>query len=218
MANTQEPHSKIYKTQGATALVVSSGAQIQITSGGEINLGAGASANFTSGRVKMPGNLARGYSALVAVAAKTTATASGLITSFTTGTQPSLRTFEQASGALVFRWTSAAGLANPLYYAPWRVPDDLSTAEILKLHYTARASGNAATNQLNFVVRAGTATADIGTTGPVDYSATHAERTISIASGSVPASGLVNVTVFPTAASGTVSLFGLGISYGKKTS
>ncbi len=218
MANTQEPHSPIYKTQGATALVFSSGAELQVTSGAEINLGIGATANFTSGVVKMPGNLARGYDSLVARAAKTTATASGVITGFTTGTQPFLRTFEQASGALVYGWTSAAGMGNPLYYEPWRIPNDLSTADPLRLHYTARASGNAATNQLNFAIRAGTATADLGTTGPVDYSATHAERTISVASGSVPASGILNVSVFPTAASGTVRLFGLGISYGKKTS
>lgn len=192
-------------TQGATALQVDANGSIVFTGGG---------INLTSGTVTLPGNLARGYIPLVARAAKTTATASGVVTALTTGTQPSLKTFEVTSGALVYAWATAN--VNPLIFEPVRVPDDLSTAGPMRIHYTAE-NGSAATDDINFQVRVGTATANIGATAAL--STTPVERSISIASGSVPSTGLINVTVFPgTHATGVVSLFAAGISYQKKTS
>lgn len=214
MANTQEPHSKVYKTQGASAIVVSSGGEIQITSGGEISLGAGASANFTSGTVALPGNLRRGYDTLIVKGAKTTATASGVVTAFTTAVHPKLKTFEVASGALLYEW--ATGHVEPLLYEPWRIPDDFSTGDGLYVHFTGE-SVSGATNDLNIAVRSGTATADLGTTAAL--TSTPSEQYIEVGATALPASGLLNVSIFPSAhATGAISLFSAGISYYRSSS
>lgn len=198
---TQLGQSKVYRKQGST----------------ELTIDAGGYLNAASGKVLMPGVLARGYSTLVPYAAKTTATASGLVVTFTTGTQPSLKTFEIASGPIVFTWVSGAGNDNPLLMAPWRVPEDLSTADPLRVYYNAKNTSGA-THDCAILVRAnGTATANVGTTGPLTTNPV--TRYISVASGSVPASGTINVAFRPTSnASGGVSLYSMGISYAKKTS
>lgn len=197
---TQSGQAKVYRKQGATEQVIDAGGYL----------------NIASGKVRFPGNLARGYDSLVPVAAKTTATASGVITNFTTGTQPSIRTAEIASGSLIYGWSTAAGNDNPLYCAPWRVPNDLSTADPIRIHYKMRTSG-AATNGVAFIARANAATADIGATAVL--SSSPAEAYIEIASGSVPATGCINLTIKPnTHATGNVALYSIGVSYGRKTS
>ena len=188
----------VYRDQG--------GATLHVSTGGMLNL--------SSGRVTFPGNLARGYIPLVPRGVKTTATASGIVTAWTTAVGPSFKTFEVASGIAVYNWATAN--VNPLIFENVRVPDDLSTAGALNLVYTAE-SASGATNDITFQIRSGTATGNLGATGAL--STTPVERTISVASGSVPASGLIGVSVFPgTHATGTVSLYAAGLSYAKRTS
>lgn len=170
--------------------------------------------DFSSGTVRMPGNLGRGYIPLVPAGTKTTATASGIVSLLTSGLAPSMKTFEVTSGVLAIQWATAN--VNPVVFQNVRVPDDLSTAVPLRLLFTAE-NASAATDDLNWQIRAGTATANLGAT--VALSTTPIERTVSVASGSVPSSGFIGVTVFPgTHATGTVSLYTAGLSYGLKSS
>ena len=182
--------------------------------GSSMHIDASGHLDISSGRVTFPTNLARGYIPLVPAGTKTTATASGIVSLLTSGLAPSMKTFEVTSGVLAIQWATAN--VNPVVFQNVRVPDDLSTAVPLRLLFTAE-NASAATDDLNWQIRAGTATANLGAT--VALSTTPIERTVSVASGSVPSSGFIVVAVFPgTHATGVVSLFTAGLSYGKKTS
>lgn len=215
--------AKVYFPQGATEMVVASGGRVTLEAGstlsavGVVNMTPTAGTiNLSAAVLTLPANLGRGYIPLVARGVKTTATASGIVTAWTTAVQPNLKTFEVASGVPVYTWTSAAGNANPLIFEPVRIPDDFSTGGPLRVVYTGRTSG-AATNDINVIIRSGTATANLGATGAL--SSTPTERTISVASGSLTASGWIGVTIFPSAhATGSVALYNQGISYQRKTS
>lgn len=198
---TQSGQAKVYRKQGATEMTIDSGGYL----------------NAASGKVKMPPNLARGYANLSPLGYKATATASGIVTAMTSGTTALVGLVNNgiATGAPAYRWSTNNGAR--LYFAPWRIPDDLSTADVLKVHYNAE-NVSGATYDCNVTVHGGgTATANLGTTGAL--SSTPVERSISIASGSIPASGLLAVAWAPTSgATSAVYLYAAGISYGKKTS
>jgi len=182
--------------------------------GATFHVDASGHLNIASGRVTFPPNLARGYIPLSVAGVKTTATASGIVTAWTTAVQPKLLTHEVTSGVTKYEWATAN--VAPLIYKNLRLPDDMSTAGPLRLVYTAE-SVSGATNDINWQIRAGTATANLGATAAL--SSTPIERTVAVASGSVPASGFIGVTVFPGAhATGAVSLYAAGISYAKRTS
>ena len=121
--------------------------------GATFHVGASGHLQLTSGRVTFPGSLARGYIPLAVAGVKTTATASGIVTAFTTGVQPKLITFEVTSGVVAYQWATAN--VNPLIFKNVRVPNDLSTAGALNLVYTAE-SGSGATDDINWQIRAGT--------------------------------------------------------------
>ncbi len=205
---TQEGQSKVYKTQGATGLIVASG--------GTVNFNGGA-LDLTSGRVSMPANLARGYASLTPIGYKATATASGIVTAMTSGTTALVGLVNNgiATGAPAYRWSTNNGAR--LYFAPWRIPNDLSTASPLYVLYNAENVSGATYDCKVTVHGGGTATADLGTTGAL--SSTPIERSISVASGSIPATGLLAVAWAPTSgATSAVYLYAAGISYAKKTS
>lgn len=167
--------------------------------------------------VHLPGSLGRGYLALAAIGAKTTATSSG-ISAITgaSGTTALIGMINSGvSGPVGYRWATNNGFR--LYFAPVRIPDDFATADPVYVHYTAENSSGS-TREANVIVHAGvTATANLGTTGAL--SSTPQERTVTLSTGSIPASGYLSVAWAPTSgATGTVSLYGAGISYGKKTS
>ena len=165
--------------------------------------------------VHLPGALGKGYANLSPLGAKTTATASGLVTDLTTATIPRLGTLGVASGGISYEWASAG--AGFLYFEPWRIPSDLSTADGLSIHYLAECASGA-TRQCDIkAFAAGGSTANLGTTAAL--SSTPSERTLTIASGSVPATGWLSIAWGPTSnATGSVYLYGVGLSYTKKTS
>lgn len=167
--------------------------------------------------VHLPGSLGRGYLALSAIGAKTTATASGIsaITGASGTTALVGMTNVGVSGPVGYRWATNNGFR--LYFAPVRIPDDFATADPVYVHYTGENTSGA-TRDCKVIVHAGvTATADLGSSGAL--SSTPQERTITLSTGSIPASGYLSVAWAPTSgASGSVSLYGIGISYGKKTS
>jgi hypothetical protein len=196
-ASDQFPHSRQYRD--ATQMVFGSGSRLLIEAG----------ANIT-----MPNTLARGYIPLVAVGVKTTATASGIVPWTATSVSPKLSNPDITSGFISWQWATAA--VNPMYFAPVRVPEDLATAGGMEVHVVAQ-SASGATNQLNVAVRAGTATANVGTTQVLTSSPV--ESTIAITSGNTPSSGLVSVSIFPSAhATGVIDFYTAGISYQKRTS
>lgn len=187
-------------------------------SGSRLLFEAGALLDASAGRVQLPGVLGQGYDSLRIAGVKATATASGITQALTTGTNPRAETFEVASGAVRYSWTTAAGNTNPLLYEPWHVPGDLATAAGLTIRMVASGATANATNSLTVRARNGTATAAIDTTFALAGGA--AEITGTIASGSVPATGVLNFTVIPenAHASGNISLYSLGVSYTKRTS
>jgi hypothetical protein len=208
--NTQEPHSPLYKTQGATALVVSSGAEIQITSGGEISLGAGASANFASGSVTLPGVLMKGFIDLPLTAGWEASSADSLNV-LTSGTNPSYGRINAGTDPKArILWTSNAEKVQ------WDImlPPDLSTAGGMTLNLYGEASGTP--NTWGVDVRFGVGDADAGTTGAL--TSTPANASIAIASGNVIANGPMSIAVGPTSASGLVRLYGARLVYTKLTS
>lgn len=202
----------------------SGGATMTFASGARLAFDAGASmtfqgvADFTSGRITFPPNLARGYIELVPKGVKTTATASGLITAWTTGVNPAYVNPDITSGYAGYRWSTAAGAQNPLHFGNVRVPGDLATGGGLSVHVVATGAVANATNAINVLMRAGTATAAINTTHVLG--AAPAETTAVIASGSVPATGFWSFSAFPenAHASGNITLYGVGLSYTKRTS
>lgn len=236
MANTQEPHSKIYKTQGATAQVFSSGSQLQVTSGAEINLGAGASANFTSGAVKMPGSLAKGYIDLsqYLMSARQLASAEQFIagtsaeTAFwggilvgnggTAGT-PALVLTSSGDQSLYLNWASAITVAVKL--PPIAMPGDMSTAGGLGVHLYGESVGTAtaADAKAAFDIRAWMDIGDteMGATHP-DFTSTPGYASVALTSGNV-STGILNLTLVPEAHAGrAIRLYGGRIDYTKKTS
>lgn len=198
---TQSGQAKVYAKQGAT----------------EFTIDAGGRLNAASGEIVFPGALARGYDALTAIGAKTTATSSGI--SAITGASGTTALVGMVnvgvSGPVGYRWATNNGFR--LYFAPWRVPNDLSTADPLYVIYTGENTSGA-TRDCNVIIHGGvTATANLGTTGAL--TSTPIERTITVASGSIPSSGSMTVAWAPTSgATGAVYLYGVGISYAKKTS
>ena len=123
-ASDQGGHSRIYRevggSSGSTALV--------IASGGVVRLGAGGQLAASAGSIQMPGSLGRGYIELVARGVKTTATASGIVTAWTTGVNPAYVNPDVTSGYAGYRWSTAAGNQNPLFFANVRAPADFASA------------------------------------------------------------------------------------------
>lgn len=225
MANTQEPHSKIYRTQNATAQVFSSGSQAQFTSGSEANFGPGSTANFTSGAVKMPGSLAKGYldlgpyilSARQLASAETLTTASGSIVNPDGAAAVSL--VSTGDQAIYLNWASAvvAGIKLP----PIAMPGDMSTAGGLGVHLYGESIGSAtaADAKSAFDIRAWMDVGDteMGATHP-DFTTTPGYASVALTSGNV-STGILNLTLVPEAHAGrAIRLYGGRIDYTKKTS
>lgn len=216
MANTQEPHSKIYRTQGATAQVFSSGSQLQVTSGAEINLGAGATANFTSGAVKMPGSLAKGYLDLgpYLFAAKVLASAETM----TTADMP-MTLISSGDSVGYINWASADVAAYKL--PPIRIPDDLSTADGLTIGLMGETIGSAtaadAKQACDILCLFDVGDTECGATHP-DFTSTILSKSITVASGDVT-TGVLNIKLKPEAHAGrAIRVYGGRIEYTKKTS
>ena len=231
---TQFPHSRVYREQNASRQVVASGGTLLVepggtlTASGQITFGAGSSftmdstvtltglLNASLGAVALPGSLRRGYIPLTPIGVKTTATASGIVP-LTTGTNPQLHNPDITSGFLRYRWTSAAGSLNPLFFAPVRVPDELATDGGLVINVVGVGASANASNELNIAVRAGTATANVGSTRALTSSPV--QSTMAVTSGNTPATGLISISVFPSAhASGAIDLYSMGIAYRRRTS
>ena len=155
--------ARIYKEQYGNASnqreVFASGARLLMEAGSSFTMQGAA--DLSGGQVTFPTNLARGYIPLVPAGTKTTATASGIVSLLTSGLAPSMKTFEVTSGVLAIQWATAN--VNPVVFQNVRVPDDLSTAVPLRLLFTAE-NASAATDDLNWQIRAGTATANLGAT------------------------------------------------------
>lgn len=235
MANTQEPHSKIYKTQGATAQVFSSGTEAQFTSGSELNVGVGATANFTSGTVKMPGSLAKGYidlgpylvqarelasaETMLAGTSAETAYWGGMLIGGSTGTTPGLALTSTGDQSLYLNWASAN--VDGIKLPPIFMPGDMSTAGGLTigLYGETVGSATAADAKQAFDIRCWMDLGDteMGATH-ADFTSTPSYKSIALASGDV-STGILNITLAPEAHAGrAIQLYGGRIDYTKKTS
>lgn len=222
--------SRVYRRQGATDLTVASGGRITIEQGGlldasgQINIGANATMtmnallNASLGAIALPGALRRGYIPLVPVGVKTTATASGIVPITATSVNPKLTNPDITSGYLGWEWSTAAGNANPLYFAPVRIPDDFDTASGFSIHVVASGAVANATNALNMSLRVGTATAALLSTAVLG--AAPVEVTMAVATGALAATGFMSLSAYPenAHASGNVRLLSAGLSYRRRTS
>ena len=152
-ASDQGGHSRIYRetggSSGSTALVFASGGVARGEAGSSLSW-AGV-ADFTSARVTLPGSLGRGYIPLVARGVKATATASGLVTAWTTALNPALVNTDITSGYSGYRWATAN--LNPLHFEPVRVPLDFSSAGGLNVHTIASGAAANATNAKTVMIR-----------------------------------------------------------------
>lgn len=230
---TQRGQSRIYtepqrgSSNRQTTMVYASGAQVNVEAGASWQFDG--QLNAASGRITLPGVLGRGFLNfdLGGGFAKTTATASGLVSPLATGVQPSLKTFETTDNRWQsrLRWTTAAGATNVFVLPPIRIPNDLSTAGGLKVHLNGERSSAQATDGGSGAVQVRVYANVASTTGNTNIGTTHeltsapGESTADIASGSVPASGLLTVVLVPNGHSSTpIDLYGGGFSYQKKTS
>jgi hypothetical protein len=224
---TQEGQSKVYKTQGATAVIAASGGTFKLD---------GGAANFASGRVTMPPALAKGYLDLSAylMGARQLASAeqfipgtSGEIAFWggvlvgaggTAGT-PALVLTASNDQSLYLNYASAVVVGIKL--PPIALPGDLSTAGglTISLYGETVGSASAADAKDAFDIRAWFDIGDTecGATHP-DFTSTPAFKSVTVASGDVT-TGILNITLVPEAhAARAIRLYGGKMEYTKRTS
>lgn len=223
---TQAPHSKVHKTQGASAIVVASGGTIDVQGGGHINA--------ASGRITQPGSLAKGYvdlgpylvNARELSSAESLVTGSsgdplfgGLLSGGATGTTPALALTSSGDQSFYLDWASAN--VDAIKLPPIFMPGDMSTAGGLTigLYGETVGSATAADAKQCFDIRAWMDIGDteMGATHP-DFTSTPGLKQITLASGDV-STGILNLTLVPQAHAGrAIRLYGGRIDYTKKTS
>jgi len=216
---TQEGQSKVYRTQGATALVVAAGGTLDIT----------------SGAVKLPGSLAVGYIDLgpYLIAARELASAEtmidgtsaeagywgGILTGGATGSTPGLAL--TSSGDQSYYLNYASAVVDGIKLPPIFMPGDMSTAGGLTIGFYGETIGSAsaadAKDAYDIKCWFDIGDTECGATHP-DFTSTPALRTITVASGDV-STGILNITLVPAAhAARAIRVYGGRIDYAKKTS
>lgn len=215
----QKGQARVYKTQGATGLVV--------TSGGQLDASAGS--------IVLPGSLRKGYidlspylmsarqlasaETLIAGTSAETAFWGGMLINGATAGTPNLSLTSTGDQSLYLNWASAivVGIKLP----PIAMPGDMSTVDGLGVHLHGESVGSAtaADAAAAFDIRAWMDIGDteMGATHP-NFTTTPNYASIKLASGDV-STGLLNLTLVPQAHAGrAIRLYGGRIDYTKKTS
>lgn len=227
MANTQEPHSKIYKTQGATAQVIAAGGTLDV---------AGGHVNLASGRVTMPPSLAKGYIDLgpylmnsrqlasaeqfiAGTSAETAFWGGILVGNGATAGTPALALTASGDQSLYLNWASAVVAAIKL--PSIAMPGDMSTAGGITVNLLGEnvGSASAADAKMCVDIRAWMDIGDteMGATHP-NFTTTPSYKGVTLASGDV-STGVLNLTLVPEAhANRAIRLYGGRVEYTKKTS
>ena len=239
MANASG-QARVYRSQGATEMVVASGGRILLEPGstlqasgsilfgagssfqasGQITFGAGSSfamngtMDASAGAIILPGVLREGVIDLPLWAAAEVSSADSL-NEMTSGTNPAIGRINAGTDPKGrVRWTSGAGGNDPIQW-DLHVPTDLSTAFPLRVQlYGEVASG--AVNGWNVDVRFGVGDANAGAT--VALTSTPTNATVAVASGDILANTPLSVVVNPVSSTGTVDLFGARVVYTKRSS
>ena len=179
---TIHPHSRVYRSQGATALVVASGGRLVLDAGGLLDFSAHT------------GKLSKGIIPLDINAAVELG-ASGELAQLSSASTPLLRTVNATTDMnMRLQWVSGNSDVV-LWTVP--VPLDLGTATGAVVHVKGERASDAASN-IGCTVRFWAGTSDKGTTTP-NWSTTPTDRTVAIASGSLTTDGFWTIGLEPQA-------------------
>lgn len=223
-ASDQFPHSRVYREQGATGIVVASGGRILVEGGGTIRvqgasgiiLDASGRIDAASGSIILPGTLRQGFIDLVLGAAWEVSSADSL-NALTSGTNPSFGRVNAGTDPKArIAWSTAAGSLDPIQ---WDVdlPPDVATASGLTIALYAEGASANATNEVSVGVFFGVGDANAGTT--VALTSTPGYRTVQVASGDVLPNTPLAVIVTPSGhASGAITLYGGRVIYNRLSS
>lgn len=216
---TQTGQSKVYRTQGSTGLVI----------------GEGGSLNAASGKVTLPGSLAKGYidlspyilgarqmasaENLISGTSAETAFWGGMLVKGATAGTPALDLTASGDQSAYLNWASAIVVAIKL--APIMMPGDMSTAGGLTVGLFGESVGTGtasdAKSALDIRCWMDIGDTEMGSTHP-DFTSTPSLKTIALTSGNV-STGILNITLVPEAHAGrAIRLYGGRVDYTKKTS
>lgn len=223
---TYEGQARVYRKQGATAMVIASGGTLEVQPGGTINL--------SSGSITMPTNLAVGYRPLDIFAARVLTSAEQFIgVNFSgsgislgssvggllnAGSVPTLTMNSSLNQAAVLTW--ASGQTAAIAFPPIGIPPDFSSAGGLEVHlHGSRTSDGASNNAFDVRFWANANTSNKGsscttlTTSPT-------EKFVAISSAEVGAHpGYWNIGIQPgTHTNNAVKLWSAWLEYTKRTS
>lgn len=206
-------NAKVYRTQGATAMVVASGGQIQIEAGGGIT-GLGAAG-------ALPGKLASGSFDLTAhlfmgrnlASAETLATG---VAPFLTASADAPQVALTSSGDQSMYLNYASAVVAGVKVLPFSLPQDLSTAAGLTIELKGETAGTAsaadAAQGFDIRVWSGVGDTEMGATHP-NFTTTPTWKGITVASGDLT-TGMINVTLVPSAhANRAIRLYGMRARY-----
>lgn len=188
--------------------------------------------NFASGRVTMPGSLARGYinlgahlfGARVAASGETVASGSSAPTAFWGGLlmpdgTPALKFLSTADPILMLSY--ASGITTPIALPPISMPQDMSTAGgfTIEIYGETVGTGSAsdAADAFKINARYGVGDVEMGSTHP-NFSSTPSWQGITLASGNLT-TDMLNIILTPQAhAARGWQVYGMRASYAKLTS
>lgn len=223
--NSYQP--KVYRQQGATAIVVASGGTILVEPGGHIDASTGritlpagqrrglVQLDIFSARTLSSGEAFNSFNVSATGAALPTGSVGGLIGA---GTVPFLAMNTTLNQAAHVQWVS--GQTGALAFTPMAVPQDFNSSAALTIHAIAeRTSDNASNNVLNFRFWAGSQTTNGGTTGST-MTTTPAEYSISVTTAHLLAHpSYWNVQLAPgTHTNNAVRLFNAWLEYDRLSS
>ena len=211
--------AKVYKTQGATGLIVAAGGEI----------------DASAGKITFPPSLAKGYidlgpylmqarelasaETMLAGTSAETAYWGGILIGGSTGTTPGLALTSSGDQSLYLNWASA--VVDAIKLPPIAMPGDMSTAGGIGVHLFGESigTGTASDAAAGFDIRAWMDVGDteMGATHP-NFTSTPGYASVNLASGDV-STGILNLTLAPSAHAGRAfRLYGGRLDYTKKTS
>jgi hypothetical protein len=211
--------SKVYRSQGSSALVVASGGSLQLEPGAQVT-GLGAAGvlpgNIASGTIDLGPHLFAGREAASGetVSSGSTAPAYFFGGFILPDTSPAFTLTSSGDQSFYLNWTSAN--TDGLKLPPIAMPADLSTAGGMSIDLYGESVGTATAADAKscFDVRcwAGIGDTEMGATHP-DFSSAPSWQSITIASGDLTTT-VLNVTLVPQAHAGrAIRLYSMRARY-----
>lgn len=191
--------AKVYRTQGASALVIDAGGSLNAASGSltlPTNLRRGMiPLNLFTARSLSSGEAFNSFNVSATGAALPTGSVGGLLGA---GTIPALAMNSTVNQAAYLNW--ASGQNQAIAFTPIAIPPDFDASGALTIHaFGERASDNASDNKIDFRFWNGSQTTDAGSSGATMTTAP-AEYSVTITTGHLSAHpGYWNVQIAPTA-------------------